>query len=51
MAKVELRHLEKIYPGDIKAVSDVNVVVEVFQKGYRLGERVIRHSVVKVGTK
>ena len=29
--------------------SKVNVIVEVFNKGYRMGERVIRHSVVKVG--
>lgn len=27
-----------------------NVVVEVFQKGYMLGEKILRHSVVKVGT-
>lgn len=27
----------------------VNVIVEVFNKGYRMGDRVIRHSVVKVG--
>ena len=28
--------------------SQVNMVVEVFQKGYRLGDRILRHSVVKV---
>ena len=27
---------------------DDNVVVEVFQKGYKLGDKVIRHSMVKV---
>ena len=27
---------------------DDNVIVEVFQKGYRLGDKVIRHSMVKV---
>lgn len=26
----------------------VNVIVEVFNKGYRLGDRILRHSVVKV---
>ena len=26
----------------------VNMVVEVFNKGYKLGDRVLRHSVVKV---
>ena len=25
-----------------------NSIVEVFQKGYRLGERIIRHAMVKV---
>ena len=25
-----------------------NVIVEVFQKGYRMGEKIIRHSMVKV---
>lgn len=28
--------------------SQVNTVVEVFNKGYRIGDRVLRHSVVKV---
>lgn len=28
--------------------SKVNMVVEVFQKGYKLGDRILRHSVVKV---
>lgn len=32
----------------VKDADKVNMVVEVFQKGYRMGERVIRHSVVKV---
>jgi molecular chaperone GrpE len=27
---------------------DTNVVVEVFQKGYKMGDKVIRHSMVKV---
>ena len=27
---------------------DDNVIVEVFQKGYKLGDKVIRHSMVKV---
>lgn len=27
---------------------DASVIVEVFQKGYRLGDRVIRHAMVKV---
>ncbi len=27
---------------------DANVVVEVFQKGYKMGDKVIRHSMVKV---
>ena len=27
---------------------DVETVVEVFQKGYRLGDRIIRHAMVKV---
>ncbi len=27
-----------------------DIVLEVFEKGYKLGERVIRHSKVKVGT-
>jgi molecular chaperone GrpE len=27
---------------------DENVIVEEFQKGYRLKDRVIRHSMVKV---
>lgn len=27
---------------------DSSVIVEVFQKGYRLGDRVIRHAMVKV---
>ncbi len=34
-------HVEDENAGD-------SVVVEVFQKGYRLGDRIIRHSVVKV---
>ena len=25
-----------------------NIIAEVFQKGYRLGDRVIRHAMVKV---
>lgn len=32
----------------VKDVEKVNMIVEVFQKGYRLGDRIIRHSVVKV---
>lgn len=32
----------------VKDADKVNMVVEVFQKGYRLGDRIIRHSVVKV---
>ncbi len=32
----------------VKDPDKVNMVVEVFQKGYRMGERIIRHSVVKV---
>lgn len=28
--------------------SKVNMVVEVFNKGYRMGDRILRHSVVKV---
>ncbi len=32
----------------VKDPTKANLVVEVFQKGYRLGERIIRHSVVKV---
>ena len=28
--------------------SKANMVVEVFNKGYRMGERILRHSVVKV---
>ncbi len=28
MARVELRHIEKIYPGGVKAVSDANVIIE-----------------------
>ncbi len=28
--------------------SDVGTVIEVFQKGYAMGERILRHSVVKV---
>lgn len=32
----------------VKDTDKVNMVVEVFQKGYKLGERIIRHSVVKV---
>ena len=27
---------------------DENIVVEVLQKGYKLGEKVIRHAMVKV---
>jgi molecular chaperone GrpE len=41
---------EAVMQVKVKDDSNVNVIVEVFQKGYRLGERVIRHSVVKVGT-
>ena len=33
----------------VKNPSDKNTVIEVFQKGYRMGERILRHSVVKVG--
>ncbi|MCL2861882.1 MAG: nucleotide exchange factor GrpE [Firmicutes bacterium] len=33
----------------VKDPENVNIVVEVFKKGYKLGDRVIRHSVVKVG--
>lgn len=33
----------------VKDEKNVNVIVEVFNKGYRLGDRIIRHSVVKVG--
>ena len=32
----------------VKDPSKVNTVVEVFQKGYRMGDRIIRYSVVKV---
>lgn len=32
----------------VKDIEKVGMVVEVFQKGYRMGERIIRHSVVKV---
>lgn len=32
----------------VKDPDKVNMVVEVFQKGYRMGDRIIRHSVVKV---
>lgn len=32
----------------VKDPEMVNKVVEVFQKGYRMGDRIIRHSVVKV---
>ena len=32
----------------VKDADKVNMVVEVFQKGYRMGDRIIRHSVVKV---
>ena len=32
----------------VKEPEKVNTVVEVFQKGYRMGDRIIRHSVVKV---
>ena len=32
----------------VKDSSKVNMVVEVLQKGYRMGDRVIRHSVVTV---
>ncbi len=28
--------------------SKLNMVVEVFNKGYKLGDRILRHSVVKV---
>ncbi len=28
--------------------SKINVIVEVFNKGYKLGDRILRHSVVKV---
>jgi len=31
-----------------KSPDEVDTVVEVFQKGFRIGERIIRHSVVKV---
>ncbi|MDR2201886.1 MAG: nucleotide exchange factor GrpE [Clostridiales bacterium] len=33
----------------VKDSEHVNVIVEVFNKGYRMGDRIIRHSVVKVG--
>ena len=33
----------------VKDASNVNVIVEVFQKGYRIGDRIIRYSKVKVG--
>ncbi|MCL2234275.1 MAG: nucleotide exchange factor GrpE [Firmicutes bacterium] len=33
----------------VKDPENINIVVEVFKKGYKLGDRVIRHSVVKVG--
>ncbi|MCL2062363.1 MAG: nucleotide exchange factor GrpE [Firmicutes bacterium] len=33
----------------VRDASSANIIVEVLQKGYRLGERIIRHSVVKVG--
>lgn len=32
----------------VKDPTKVNMVVEVYQKGYRMGDRVIRHSVVTV---
>ena len=32
----------------VKDPDKVNTIVEVFQKGYRMGDRIIRHSVVKV---
>lgn len=32
----------------VKDAEKANTVVEVFNKGYRMGERIIRHSVVKV---
>lgn len=32
----------------VKDADKINMVVEVFQKGYRMGDRIIRHSVVKV---
>jgi len=35
--------------GAVKKQKQVNTVVEVFQKGYRIGERILRHSMVKVG--
>ena len=46
---------EEFNPGLHNAVMHVedeeageNIVVEEFQKGYKIGERVIRHSMVKV---
>ena len=33
----------------VKKREQVNTVIEVFQKGYRMGERILRHSMVKVG--
>jgi len=41
---------EAVMKVKVKDAGNVNVIVEVFQKGYRLGERIIRHSGVKVGT-
>ena len=28
--------------------AEAGVIVEVFQKGYKLGDRIIRHAMVKV---
>lgn len=40
---------EAVMQVKVKDSANINIIVEVFQKGYRLGERIIRHSVVKVG--
>lgn len=33
----------------VKDPANINIIVEVFQKGFKMGDRIIRHSVVKVG--
>ena len=32
----------------VKDADKANMIIEVMQKGYRMGDRIIRHSVVKV---
>jgi len=34
---------------EVEDKSKANTIVEVFQKGYRIGDRILRYSVVKVG--